>query len=185
MPPRHKEDAPYAAGRVVHDADSHSMESEDWLASYADAGVRDRLIGMRLEAGGSGAAKPIKDPQERQKDAAKTAEIASNVVTGPKGWAYGRDEPRRAPRSARRSRLSPAARVYDHLRAKDFFSLSFAPQNFLCALALDGVFERHPHLRGGVIELGAGWRPISSGGSTARGRAGADRSSRRRAIDAA
>jgi len=49
----------------MHDADSHSMESEDWPASYAAAGVRDRLIGMRLEAGGSGAAKPIKDPQER------------------------------------------------------------------------------------------------------------------------
>lgn len=169
----------------MHDADSHSMESEDWLASYADAGVRDRLIGMRLEAGGSGAAKPIKDPQELQKDAAKTAEIASNVVTGPKGWAYGRDEPRRAPRSARRSRLFPAARVYDHLRAKDFFSLSFAPQNFLCALALDGVFERHPHLRGGVFELGAGWAPDFLRRLDGAWKAGADRSSRRQAIDAA
>ena len=26
-------------------------------------------------------------------------------------------------------------------------------------LALDGVLERHRHLRGGVIELGAGWVP--------------------------
>src|SRR5579859_5745429 len=47
----------------------------------------------------------------------------------------------------------------ENLRAKDFFSLSFAPQNFLCALALDGVFDRFPKLRGGVIELGAGWVP--------------------------
>ena len=38
-------------------------------------------------------------------------------------------------------------------------SLCFAPQNFLCALALDGVFDRFPALRGGVIELGAGWVP--------------------------
>ncbi|HEY2179501.1 MAG TPA: amidohydrolase family protein, partial [Caulobacteraceae bacterium] len=47
----------------------------------------------------------------------------------------------------------------ENLRAKDYFALSFAPQNFLCALALDGVFERFPALRGGVIELGAGWVP--------------------------
>ena len=49
----------YAAGRVINDADSHIMESLDWLASYADPKLRDRLGGMRLEAGGSGAAKAI------------------------------------------------------------------------------------------------------------------------------
>jgi predicted TIM-barrel fold metal-dependent hydrolase len=43
------------------------------------------------------------------------------------------------------------------LRAKDYVALSYAPQNFLSALALDGVFDRFPDLRGGVIELGAGW----------------------------
>ena len=50
---------PYAAGRVIHDADSHIMESLDWLPSYADVAIRERLISMRLEAGGSGAAKAI------------------------------------------------------------------------------------------------------------------------------
>ena len=47
----------------------------------------------------------------------------------------------------------------ENLRAKDYFALAFAPQNFLCSLALDGVFDRFPALRGGVIELGAGWVP--------------------------
>jgi predicted TIM-barrel fold metal-dependent hydrolase len=47
----------------------------------------------------------------------------------------------------------------ENLRAKDYFALSFAPQNFLASLALDGVFDRFPALRGGVIELGAGWVP--------------------------
>ena len=47
----------------------------------------------------------------------------------------------------------------ENLRAKDYFALSFAPQNFLASLALDGVFDRFPDLRGGVIELGAGWVP--------------------------
>jgi len=47
----------------------------------------------------------------------------------------------------------------ENLRAKDYFALSFAPQSFLSAMALDGVFDRFPALRGGVIELGAGWVP--------------------------
>jgi predicted TIM-barrel fold metal-dependent hydrolase len=37
--------------------------------------------------------------------------------------------------------------------------LSIGPQQFLTALVFDGVFERFPRLRGGVIELGAGWVP--------------------------
>ena len=277
----------YAAGRVICDADSHIMESLDWLPSYADASIRDRLISMRLEAGGSGAAKAIELAQRRQQDAAATAAISSNVVAGPKGWAaYGAMDPdeRRAAlddlgfarqlvfttfagsqfmpspdlevkyggaRALNRAigdwcsgdrrlvpvgvvplddpaqavieideairagcgaiwvpaapaggvspghpdldpvwrRLSEAGVPFmlhigaavphlppayhqnghprpkdwlgggENLRAKDFFSMAFAPQNFLAALALDGVFERFPDLRGGVIELGAGWVP--------------------------
>jgi predicted TIM-barrel fold metal-dependent hydrolase len=277
----------YAAGRVIHDADSHIMESLDWLPSYADAGIRDRLIGMRLEAGGSAAAKAIEIALKRQQDAAATAAIAHNVVTGPKGWAaYGAmdpgerakalddlgfqrqlvfttfagsqfmpspdldvkyggaralnraiadwcradrrliavgvvplDDPERAlaevdaaikggcgaiwvpaapagERSPGHPDLDPVWRrmseagvpfmlhvgaaspslppAYhknghprpkdwlgggENLRAKDYFALAFAPQNFLASMALDGVFERFPNLRGGVIELGAGWVP--------------------------
>lgn len=278
---------PYAQGRVIHDADSHIMESLEWLPSYAEPAIRDRLLSLKLEAGGAGAAKAIALAQQRQKDPAATAAIAENVVAGPKGWAaYGAMDPserRRALDDLGFSRqlvfttfagsqfmpskdlevkyggaralnrgiaewcagddrlvavgvvplddpeqalaevdfairagcgaiwlpaapagerspghpdldpvwrrlaetgtpfmlhvgatapvLQPAYHVNGHprpkdwlgggenLRAKDFFALSFAPQNFLCALALDGVFERHPALRGGVIELGAGWAP--------------------------
>ncbi len=277
----------YAGGRTINDADSHIMESLDWLSSHADPDVRDRLGSMRLEAGGSGAEKAIARALERQNDAVATAEIAANVVAGPKGWAaYGAidpderrkalddlgfarqlvfttfagsqflpsndpdvkyggsralnramadfcsgdkrligvgvvplDDPERAlievdlaikagcgavwipaapagERSPGHPDLDPVwrrlseARVPfvlhvgaaaptlqpayhknghprpkdwlgggENLRAKDYFSLSFAPQNFLCALALDGVFDRFPNLRGGVIELGAGWVP--------------------------
>ena len=277
----------YAAGRIIHDADSHIMESLDWLPSYADAGIKDRLISMRLEAGGSGAAKAIAIAQARQKDPVATEAIAHDVVTGPKGWAaYGAMNPDERARAlddlgfqrqlvfttfagsqflpatdlevkyggaralnraiadfcssdkrliavgvvpldnpaqalvevdaaikagvgaiwmpaapagdispghpdldpvwrrmseagvpfmlhvgALAPTLQPAYHQNGHprpkdwlgggenLRAKDFFALSFAPQNFLSAMALDGVFERFPALRGGVIELGAGWVP--------------------------
>jgi len=80
----------YAAGRVMNDADSHIMESTDWLAAYADPNVRGSLTGMRLEAGGSGAETAIARALARQRDTAASAAIASNVVEGPKGWAaYG------------------------------------------------------------------------------------------------
>ncbi|MFI4935479.1 MAG: amidohydrolase family protein [Caulobacterales bacterium] len=278
---------PYAKGRVFCDADSHIMESTDWLAAYAEPEVRAGLIGMRLEAGGSGAEKAIAKALARQQDAAKTAEIAVNVVEGPKGWAaYGAmdpaerskalddlgfarqlvfttfagsqflrvedpkvkyggaralnrgmadfvsrdkrliavgvaplDDPERAlaevefaikagvgaiwvpaapagDRSPGHPDLDPVWRALaesgtpfmlhvgaaspslpgayhnnghprpkdwlgggENLRAKDYFSLCFAPQNFLASLAFDGVFDRFPALRGGVIELGAGWVP--------------------------
>jgi len=84
----------YAQGRVINDADSHIMESLDWLPSYADPAIRERLISMRLEAGGSGAAKAIERALARQQDPAASAEIALNVVEGPKGWAaYGAMNP--------------------------------------------------------------------------------------------
>lgn len=278
---------PYAQGRVIHDADSHIMESLDWLPSYAEPSIRDRLLSLKLEAGGSGAAKAIKLAQDRQQDPAATAAIAENVVAGPKGWAaYGAMDPSERRRAlddlgfsrqlvfttfagsqfmpskdlevkyggaralnrgiaewcagddrlvavgvvplddpgqalaevdfairagcgaiwvpaapagdrspghpdldpvwrrlaetgtpfmlhvgAAAPSLQPAYHANGHprpkdwlgggenLRAKDFFALSFAAQNFLNALALDGVFDRHPALRGGVIELGAGWAP--------------------------
>jgi predicted TIM-barrel fold metal-dependent hydrolase len=47
----------------------------------------------------------------------------------------------------------------ENLRIRDFMLLSIGPQQFLTALVFDGVLERFPKLRGGVIELGAGWVP--------------------------
>lgn len=34
---------PYVTGRIYFDADSHLMETENWLMRYADPDVRDRL----------------------------------------------------------------------------------------------------------------------------------------------
>lgn len=47
----------------------------------------------------------------------------------------------------------------ENLRGKDFPAVHHSPENFLNAMILDGVFDRHPRLACGVIELGASWVP--------------------------
>ena len=47
----------------------------------------------------------------------------------------------------------------ENLRGKDFPVLHHSPERFLACLVLDGVFHRHPQLRGAAIELGASWVP--------------------------
>jgi predicted TIM-barrel fold metal-dependent hydrolase len=43
--------------------------------------------------------------------------------------------------------------------SKDLTVIHHAAVRFISALVLDGVLERWPALRGGVIEIGAGWAP--------------------------
>lgn len=43
--------------------------------------------------------------------------------------------------------------------SKDFMAVHHPAMRFLSVLVLDGVLERHPTLRGGAIEMGAGWVP--------------------------
>ena len=43
--------------------------------------------------------------------------------------------------------------------SKDLTVIHHAAHRFLSMLVLDGVLERHPDLRGGCIEIGAGWVP--------------------------
>ena len=47
----------------------------------------------------------------------------------------------------------------ENVRSKDMTSLHHNVETFLGAMVLDGVLERFPRLRGGAIELGAGWVP--------------------------
>jgi predicted TIM-barrel fold metal-dependent hydrolase len=47
----------------------------------------------------------------------------------------------------------------ENVRSKDFINIGYWPENFLSVLALDGVFERFPRLRGASIEQGAEWVP--------------------------
>jgi uncharacterized protein len=279
----------YAGSRVCNDADSHVMETFDWVSTHADPSIRDRLL--ELDVGARRARDQIKGLIEKSEariaDPALQAKYDHNVVAGSKGWlgygAFDRDErkkamddlgfrqqlvfatfsgtqylpskdldviyggvrahnramsafcgddkrlaavgqvslvdPKRAVEEIREgvrlgcksfwvpaspagerspghpdldpvwaafeearvpfllhvgvtSRLLPKGYLNNRqpdeegkvtggesLRIKDFMIMPFAPQMFLSALVVDGVFERFPNLRGGVIELGAGWVP--------------------------
>jgi len=43
--------------------------------------------------------------------------------------------------------------------SKDLTVIHHSAHRFISTLVLDGVLERHRHLRGGIIEIGAGWVP--------------------------
>ena len=47
----------------------------------------------------------------------------------------------------------------ESVRGNDMTSLHHSAETFIGTLVLAGVLERHPTLRGGAIELGAGWVP--------------------------
>lgn len=47
----------------------------------------------------------------------------------------------------------------ENIRSKDMIALHHDAETFIGTLVFDGVFERHPDLRGAVVELGAGWAP--------------------------
>ena len=81
----------YAAGRKIFDADSHIMETVDWLASYATEQQQGLIKPLATERGGKGIYKAIKQAQARVQDPAATAELLEQpLISGPKGWAaYG------------------------------------------------------------------------------------------------
>ena len=77
----------YAAGRRIHDADSHVMERADWLASHADARTRP-LLAPYLAEGEPGIevlARAEREFEARQGDAA-VASDAERGMMARKGW---------------------------------------------------------------------------------------------------
>lgn len=276
---------PYVEARACYDADSHILETLDWVSRFADPDIRARLPELALGAAGSATREFISRAEARVADPEKTARIDHDVIGGPKGWAaYGAFDPAERRKAlddlgfrgqlvfstfsgtqylsaddpdllyggirahnramaafcADDARLIPVGQVSladparaleelekgassgigafwipaapaggrspghpnhdpiwralaerkipfvlhigagtrvlpkayenngrprptdllgggENLRVKDYMTLAFAPQMFLSAMIFDGVFERFEALRGGVIELGAGW----------------------------
>lgn len=70
---------------TVFDADSHLMETADWLPRHADPDVRDRLGSMGLEGAGAAVAEMLASLPEVQARH-RSQEIDATVLSGPKGW---------------------------------------------------------------------------------------------------
>ncbi|MBI3249198.1 MAG: amidohydrolase family protein [Deltaproteobacteria bacterium] len=81
---------PYAEGRTYHDADSHLMETHDWLTLYADPHVRERMLPPYF-----GAAGRMVEALGKKRDADHWAavNIEANLLNL-KGWdALGATDP--------------------------------------------------------------------------------------------
>ena len=90
---------PYAEGRIFNDADSHIMETRDWLISHADPDIRPKLHPLAIGSGGRMVEKAIAHAADRHNDPAAAADAEQNLMLR-KGWealgAFDPDERRRA-----------------------------------------------------------------------------------------
>lgn len=73
---------PYAEGRIYNDADSHLMETPDWLTPYADPQIRERILPPFF-----GAAGRMVEALGKKRDAAhwEAVNIEANLMNL-KGW---------------------------------------------------------------------------------------------------
>lgn len=111
---------PYAEGRTYFDADSHIMETSDWLVQYADPGIRDRIRPLYLGGAGAMAEEAVRDAEARRGDPDAAKRLEDDLMK-PKGWkALGAFDP------AERSRALDLLGFESQL----VFS-TFAPTQFL------------------------------------------------------
>src|SRR6516162_6876700 len=86
---------PYAQNRTYCDADSHIMETVDWVSQRADPEVRPVLPEMSLIKSATNSFESINEAVANQKSRALRGEVATDVVHGPKGWkAHGAFDPK-------------------------------------------------------------------------------------------
>jgi predicted TIM-barrel fold metal-dependent hydrolase len=78
---------PYASGRVYLDADSHVVETPEWLAPYADPDIRDRLRELDLGRGGGAAARKAVDQARARAASGAPALRDDQTVMSAKGWS--------------------------------------------------------------------------------------------------
>ena len=84
---------PYAEGRTYYDADSHLMETSDWLVQYADPDIRDRIRPLYLGGAGALAEDAVKAAEARKGDEAAAASLEGALMKA-KGWnALGAFDP--------------------------------------------------------------------------------------------
>ncbi len=226
---------PYAEGRTYHDADSHVMETPDWLVPYADPGVRERpraldLLGFSSQLVFNTFLNPYLLDTERKDDpdfayglarahnramvdfcsvdrrllatgyvpladferARAMAEEA--IAMGTKALLIPSACPARHSPShvglfpvweiAQEARIPIVLHVggggqlldphyfanglppvpdfhggAENFRSVDYMAIPFPPMQTLSTLIIDGILDRFPRLKIGVIEQGAVWVP--------------------------
>jgi predicted TIM-barrel fold metal-dependent hydrolase len=89
---------PYAEGRVYNDADSHIMETKDWLASYADPKIRPHLAPLDLTSAGGKATDELVERlpaiiQRRRVDPAAMARAETHILERKSWHALGGFDP--------------------------------------------------------------------------------------------
>ncbi len=77
---------PYAEGRVIHDADSHVMETSDWLVGFADPAIRDRIPPLHLATTRPGEERMIEGFRRQHAEPAYRALDADEIMLR-KNWA--------------------------------------------------------------------------------------------------
>jgi len=76
---------PYVEGRVVHDADSHVMETPDWLEPFADAATRQRLQPLYVSTVAPGEESFIEELRRRHREPAYRLHEAEEILLR-KNW---------------------------------------------------------------------------------------------------
>ena len=85
---------PYGSNRRLCDADSHIMETLDWVSRHADAAVKAKLPPLGLSKAGTSSFDFIETAVAKQKDREDRGKVHTDVVRGSKGWnAYGAFDP--------------------------------------------------------------------------------------------
>lgn len=77
----------YATGRVFLDADSHVVETPEWLAPYADPDVRERLRTLDLGGGGGEVVRKVLDRARERVATGGSALRDDETVMSAKGWS--------------------------------------------------------------------------------------------------
>jgi len=77
---------PYAQGRTYLDADSHLMETSDWLVGYADPDLRDKIRPLYLGGAGAMAEQAVADAEARRGDEQAAVALEAALMKA-KGWS--------------------------------------------------------------------------------------------------
>jgi uncharacterized protein len=77
---------PYAQGRVYHDADSHVVETPEWLVPYTDPSIRERLRPIFVATVAPGEEKLVERWRERHRDPADRPRAEAEIMLR-KNWS--------------------------------------------------------------------------------------------------